>query len=128
MESFRFLLYSGIANNTQSGTPPVLTPLTAADIVANTTTSEAQLGGITGSLSETITVSGYMDTSGNIPATPNKNVWVLNSSNTSGNLTTSNSTLASTYDLIKVDIQLTWTGANGRSRQREVSAIFGKGN
>jgi hypothetical protein len=32
------------------------------------------------------------------------------------------------YDLLRVDILLTWTGANGRQRSRQSSEIFGHGN
>ena len=128
MEAFRSLSYSGVGSNTASVSPNP--PATAADIVANTTTSETQLGGISGSLSETITVSGYMDTSGNCPpTTAAQNRWIRNSSSPTGSLQSpSSSVLATNYDLLKVDIQLSWASTNGRTRQQEISSVFGKGN
>ena len=127
VEAFRSLTYSQIATNTVSATPSP-SPASAADIVYNGTQSESQLGGINGSLSETVTVSGYMDASGTTPASPNKNVWVRNSAHPTGSLTTSNSTLATDYDLIQVDIQLSWNSADGRLRKREITELFGRGN
>ena len=127
MEAFRYLGYSGLARNDATGTNP---PTTAKDVVATTTVSEAQLGGgLSGTLTETITVSGYMDTAGNVPPTvAAQNQWVRDSGHTTGNLVSSSATLAANYDLLKVYIQLTWTGANGRTRTRELTSIFGKGN
>lgn len=123
MEAFRSLMYSGVANNTSSGsTNP---PSTAADIVAAATTSEAPLGGMT----ETITVSGYqLAPSGT--STTHSNVWQRNATYPTGNMTDTVGSfdLAGNYDLIKVDIQVTWTSAGGRTRNRESAAIFGKGN
>ena len=142
MEAFRSLAYSGIdgsgnavglVSSVSSGNTP---PTNAADVIANATTSEAQLGGISGSLTETITISGYMDGSGNVPpTTAGSNTWVRNSSHTSGSLTASGSlvtcasgTCTPSYDLLKVDIQISWTGANGITHNREATAIIGKGN
>ena len=125
MEAFRSLLYSNIGSSTQSGTTNP--PTTAADIVANATTSEGQLGGLA-NLTETITVSGYMDTSGTVANGSSKNVWVRDSGHPTGNQTSTYSTLATGFDLLKVDIQVTWTTNGGRSRTRTFSSIFGKGN
>jgi prepilin-type N-terminal cleavage/methylation domain-containing protein len=128
MESFRSIGYSAVSNFVASGSTD-RTQWTAGDIAANATASEAELGGITGSLQETITVSGYQNTSGNFPGSPNQNQWVRNSSHTAGSLATPNyATLAANYDLLKVDIQISWVGTGGRTRQREIAAIFGKGN
>jgi prepilin-type N-terminal cleavage/methylation domain-containing protein len=128
MEAFRSLAYTGVGSNTASASPSP--PATAADITANATVSEAQLGGgINGNLQETITVSGYMDTSGNCPpTTAAQNQWVRNSTYPTGNLAASSSVLATNYDLLKVDIQVSWTSANGRTRNREITSVFGKGN
>lgn len=127
MEAFRSLGYTGLATNTTTGSNP---PSTAADVVATATVSEAQLGGgLAHSLTETITVSGYMDTSGNVPpTTPAKNQWVRDSAHTTGNLVSSSATLATNYDLLQVDLKISWTGPNGRTRTRETTAVFGKGN
>jgi type II secretory pathway pseudopilin PulG len=128
MEAFRSLTFTQVGNNTLSAQPSP-SPASAADIVNNATVSEAQLGGFTGSLQETIRVSGYMDSSGNAPpTTAAKNQWVKNSTYQTGNLQTSSSVLATNYDLLKVNIQLSWTGANGRTRSREIASIFGRGN
>ena len=128
MEAFRSLSYGQVSSNTLSAQPSP-SPASAADIVYNGTTSESQLGGITGSLQETISVSGYMDISGNVPpTTAAQNQWIRNSTYPQGNVTASSSTLAISYDLLKVDIQLSWTSANGRTRNREITSIFGRGN
>lgn len=128
MESFRSLSYSGLSSYTTSAS--TVPPATSADVLANSTISEAQLGnGINGSLTETVTISGYMDTSGNSPPiTTGSTQWVRNASHPTGNLVSSTSNMASNYDLLQVDIQLSWTSASGRTRQREMTAVFGKGN
>lgn len=130
MEAFRSIAYSDLANTTVSATTSP--PTTAADILANITTSEAQLGGITGPLSETITISAYMDNSGNSPPTTSaQTVWVRNSAYPTGHVSSSTGSLSTnynSYDLIKVDIQVSWTSANGRTRNREITTICGRGN
>ena len=132
MEAFRSISYTGLGSTSASPTasPSPSPPTYAADIVANTTVSETQLGGgINGSLTETITISGYMDTAGNCPPTTSgSNQWVRNAANPSGSLITSIANMSTSYDLIQVDVQLSWTGANGRTRKREMTALFGKGN
>ena len=133
MEALRSLSYTGLSSTSSSpsASPSPSPPTYAADIVANTTVSEPQLGGgINGSLTETVTISGYMDTSGNCPPTISaQNQWIRNSTSPTGALQSpSSSTLASNYDLLQVDIQLSWTSANGRTRKREMTAVFGKGN
>lgn len=121
MEAFRALSYSNVADPTYIQT----------NIVQKATTSEVELGGVTGTLTETITVSGYLTTTGgtgypNDGSTPNQ--WVRNSTYQTGHQNSSNSSLATSYDLIQVDIKLSWTSANNRTRQRELSAVLGKGN
>ena len=123
MEAFRSLTYSGVASNTSSSTTNP--PTTAADVVANATISEAPLG----SMTETITVSGYqIGPSGT--STTHSNVWQRNAASPSGTMTDTVGSFdfAGNYDLLKVDIRVTWTSAGGRVRNRELSAIFGKGN
>ena len=125
MEAFRSLTYSNAASSQASASPSP--PQTAADIVADATTSEAPLG----NLSETITVSGYLTTSGGsgYPSDGStSNQWVRNSTYPTGNLVTSNANLATSYDLLQVDIKVSWTSAGGRTRNRELAAIVGKGN
>lgn len=125
MESFRALGYSDVANS-QPGSSPAVSPspaITAANIVQTPTGSEAPLA----NLNETVTVSGYLLAS-NGTASSHTNQWVRNSTYPTGNQVDTNSSLATNYDLLKVDILLNWTGAGGRSRARDLSAIFGKGN
>ena len=132
MEAFRSISYTGLGSTAASATasPSPSPPTYAADIVANTTVSETQLGGgVSGSLSETITISGYMDTAGNCPPTVSgSNQWIRNAASPTGSLVASTANMSTSYDLIQVDVQLSWTGANGRTRKREMTAVFGKGN
>ena len=123
MEAVRSLMYSGVASNVLSGsTNP---PSTTADIVANSTISEAGLGDLT----ETITVSGYQLAPGGT-STTHSNVWQRNATYPTGNMTDTVGSFdfPTNYDLVMVDIQITWTSAGGRTRSRELSAICGKGN
>jgi Tfp pilus assembly protein PilE len=121
METFRSFSYSNVADPTYVNT----------NVVQKATTSEAPLGNLT----EQITVSGYLlDPQGTASSHVNK--WQRNATYPSGNVIDTNSHLAmdaSTppvpqYDLLQVDVLLTWTSANGRARTRDLSAIFGKGN
>jgi type II secretory pathway pseudopilin PulG len=121
MEAFRALSYSNVANKTYVSTNIV--PLPSTD--ANLKLLESPLG----NLSETTTVSGYTATSGYtaVPST-DYNQWIRDSAHTTGAEQNHDDNLATQYDLLKVDILLTWTSANGRTRTRELAAIFGKGN
>ena len=114
MEKFRSFSYSNAADKTY-----VLT-----NVVQNSTTSEAPLG----NLSETITVTGYTAASGYTPASGDYNQWVRNAAHPTGQEQHHNDNLAANYDLIQVDVSITWTSAGGRGRTRDLSAIFGKGN
>ncbi|SRR6266404_4426821 len=128
MEAFRGIYYSNAASNAATGTTSPAT-MTTADIVQTLTTSEAQLGS---SLTETVIVSGYLTTTGGTgyPGDGSAaNQWTRSGGSTTATLgSPSNSSLATNYDLIHVDIKLSWTSANGRTRQRELSSVFGKGN
>ena len=132
MEALRSLSYTGLSSTSSSpsASPSPSPPTYTADVVANPTVSEAQLGGgINGSLTETITVIGYMDTLGNSPpTTAGSTQWVRDSGHPTGNLVSSTANMSTNYDLLQVDVQLSWTSANGRTRKREMTAIFGKGN
>jgi hypothetical protein len=130
MESFRALAYSD-ASSSQPGSSPCASPcaspvLTAANIVQTPTVSEAGLGTVN-NLTEKVTVSGYLLAPSGTSST-HTNQWVRNSSNPTGNQLDTNTSLATNYDLIKVDISLKWTSTDGRNRTRDLSAIFGKGN
>jgi hypothetical protein len=125
MEAFRSLVYSKIASNTTSATTNP--PTTSADVVANATNSEGPLS----SMTETITVSGYqLNAKSGASSTTHSNVWQRNSTSPTGSMTDTVGSfdLAGNYDLIKVDIQVSWTSAGGRVRNRELTALFGKGN
>ena len=128
MEALRGIYYSNLASTTATGTTSPAT-MTTADIVQTVTISEAQLGS---SLTETVTISGYWKSTGSAgyPSDGSvANVWTRSGGSTSATLSSpSNSTMATNYDLIQVDITLSWTSANGRTRTRELSSVFGKGN
>ena len=124
MEAVRSLMYSGVASNVASGsTNP---PSTMPDVVANATTSEAALGNLT----ETITVTPYMASPTGTSTTTQSNVWQRNATYPTGNMTNTVGSfdLAGNYDLLKVDIQISWTSTGGRTRNREITTICGKGN
>ena len=121
MEQFRTTAYSNIADYSY----------VRNNIVQNPTVSEAPLGGF----SETITVSGYLSTAGaaGYPtdgSTPNQ--WVRSSQYPSGNqislYSASTTALGTNYNLIQVDILISWTSTNGRTRTRDLTSVFGKGN
>ena len=117
MEAFRSFSYSNVADPTYVST----------NVVQKATTSEAPLQ----NLSEQITVSGYITNSGGAGypsdgSTPNE--WIRDSAHPTGNQITSNANLATNYNLLQVDVLITWTSANGRTRTRDLAAVFGKGN
>jgi prepilin-type N-terminal cleavage/methylation domain-containing protein len=119
MEAFRALSYSNIADKTYVKT----------NIVGVATTSESQLP----SLTETITVSGYQAAVSPTPApsaTPsdNYNQWIRNSAHANGQEQNHDDNLAAQFDLLTVDVSISWTSSNGRTRTRDLNAIFGKGN
>ena len=75
-----------------------------------------------GNLSEQVAVGAY----GNTAIAP---IMLLRNAQhpiTPQELST-NDTLTN-YNLLQVDLLLQWTGANSRTRTRQLSAIFGKGN
>jgi prepilin-type N-terminal cleavage/methylation domain-containing protein len=124
MEAIRSLMYSGVAGNVLSGsTNP---PSTMADVVASATTSEAALGNLT----ETITVTPFTASPSGTSTTTHSNVWQRNATYPTGNMTDTVGSfdLADNYDLLKVDVQISWTGTGGRTRNREITTICGKGN
>jgi Tfp pilus assembly protein PilV len=136
MEEFRATSYSNVADKTyvhdniltyNPGASPSPTPTPPPGGIY-TTFSEASLG----NLKETVTVSGYLTTSGGAgyPSDGSHvNQWIRDmTGNGQPTLQDHHDTLASSYDLLKVDIVLTWLSTDGRSRTREVAGIFGKGN
>ena len=87
-------------------------------------------------LVETVTVSGYQQAvspspAPSVPASNNYNQWTRDTSSSGDGQPheqNHDDNLATQFDLVQVDISLTWTSANGRSRTRDLSALFGKGN
>ena len=119
MEKFRSFSYSSVGDPTYVST----------NILGSATTSEGTLG----NLNEYVTVTGYLASSGYTLSAADYNRWERDSGHPTGQLLyptsgTPNSTLATNYDLLKVDLVVTWTGSNGRTHTRELAAIFGKGN
>jgi type II secretory pathway pseudopilin PulG len=137
MEQFRSTSYSNVADkdyvknniltfNPAASPSPSPTPPAGGKF---TTYSEPPLG----SLKETVTVSGYMaapSPSPAINAATDYNQWTRDMSTGDHQPHEQNhdDNLATQYDLIKVDIQVSWISSNGRTRNRELSAVFGKGN
>jgi hypothetical protein len=74
-----------------------------------------------GNLTEQVAVGVYGDTS-QVPIVLNRDSQhsYPQTLSDNGNLTN--------YPLLQVDLVLQWTGANGRTRTRTMSGIFGKGN
>ena len=138
METFRGTAYSDIAdkdfvkNSILTFNPAASPAPTPSDPPGGpyTTWSEGPLGG----LQETVTVSGYLAAS---PApyatpagTPFYNQWTRDTVSGDHHPHEANhyDHLVDMYDLLKVDISITWTSANGRTRSRDLSAVVGKGN
>jgi prepilin-type N-terminal cleavage/methylation domain-containing protein len=88
------------------------------NIFSAPTGSEGPLG----SLSEQVAVGVYGDAS----VTPV--VLLRNPQNPTTPLELSTNDNLANYNLLQVDLLLQWIGANGRTRTRQLSAIFGKGN
>jgi len=85
------------------------------NIFTNPTRSEGPLG----SLSETVTVDAYPTPTGS-PTT-----LLRNSQYPSCQIVSSNSNLSyPSQSVLRVDVVLTWTSVNGRSRTRQFSEIF----
>jgi type II secretory pathway pseudopilin PulG len=121
METFRATAFSYIAT---AGTGSdyvktnILTARTATDSNNNTVDPFAALGSIT----EQFTVNQYPAPSPS--PTPTVMTW---SASAGAQYVTQNTSLASAT-LLKVDVLETWTSANGRQRQRQLSTIVGIGN
>ncbi len=138
MEQFRTTSFSNVASkdyvkNTILTFSPAASPSpspTPPQGGIYTTYSEPPLG----SLKETVTVCGFVAAVAPSPApspqpSQDYNQWTRDmSGDGQPHETNHNDNLATQYDLLKVDIQVTWTSSNGRTRKRELSAVFGKGN
>jgi Tfp pilus assembly protein PilE len=107
MESLRAASYSNVADQ----------DYLQNTIFSNSTGSEGPLG----NLNEQVAVGVY----GNTSITP---IMLLrNPQNPTPQILSSNGNLTN-YNLLQVDLLLQWTSSNGRTRTRQLSAIFGKGN
>jgi Tfp pilus assembly protein PilV len=145
MEKFRARAYSEVAdkdfvkNNILTFSPspspsptPAFPPAHGKSQAQYSTWSEDPLN----NLKETVTVSGYQVSTSPSPspsATPsdNYNQWTRDTSSSGDGQPheqNHDDNLATQFDLLKVDVSITWTSANGRTRTRDLSAIFGKGN
>lgn len=144
MEKFRARAYSEVTdkdfvknniltfNPSASPSPtPAFPPSHGTSQAKYSTWSEGPLNNMV----ETVTVSGYQQAVAPNPtpsATPsdNYNKWSRDSSSGDGAPHEQNhdDNLSNQFDLVKVDISITWTSANGRNRTRDLSAVFGKGN
>ena len=107
MESLRAASYSQIADK----------DYLKNSIFSSSTGSEEPLG----SLNEQVAVGVYGDTS----VTP---IMLLRNPQHETPQILSNNDNLTNYNLLQVDLLLQWTSANGRTRTRQLSAVFGKGN
>ncbi len=107
MESLRAASYSQVADK----------DYLKNNIFSNSTGSEEPLG----SLNEQVAVGVYGDTS----VTP---IMLLRNPQHQTPQMFSNNDHLTNYNLLQVDLLLQWTSANGRTRTRQLSAVFGKGN
>ena len=122
MESFRATAFSNIATKdyVKNNILKVRTT-TVTDANGNVITVDPfqALGG----LQEQLTIGVYP------PDGSTNTVLSWDSSHQGGQDISVNNNLANTpTNLLRVDILLTWTSANGRSRTRQLSSVFGIGN
>jgi hypothetical protein len=89
----------------------------ASNIFNAPTGSEGPLS----NLNEQVSVGVY----GNTTVAP---IMLLRNRQNLTPLVLSNNSNVTNYNLLQVDLLLQWTGANGRTRTRQLSAVFGKGN
>ena len=116
MESFRATAFSNIASHDYVKNN-ILTVRTATDSGGHTIDPFAPLG----SISEQFT-SGVFPADGS-----NSTVMSWDANHPSGQDISTNNNLANAT-LLKVDIVVSWAGADGRSRSRQISTIVGIGN
>jgi prepilin-type N-terminal cleavage/methylation domain-containing protein len=145
MEKFRARAYSEIANkdfvkNNLLTFNPSPSPSPTPAFPPNHGKSQGQYAtwseGTLNNLQETVTVSGYQVATAPSPSpstTPsdNYNQWTRDTSSSGDGQPheqNHDDNLVNQFDLIKVDISVSWTSANGRTRTRDISALFGKGN
>jgi len=119
-ESLRATAFpSPTATPTSTPTPTPLPSIADASYMqANIFTNPTKSEGPLGSLSETVTVDAY-------PTPTGSPIVLLRNSTYPNCQIVSNNTTLSSQNLLRVDVVLTWTSANGRSRTRQFSEIFG---
>lgn len=101
----------------------IATADTLKNVIKVPTGSEAPLS----NLSETVTVSVDPTDAAYASPSPTPTVFLRDKNNTTPSKISQNNNLPN-YDLLRVDILLTWTGSNGRLRSRQSSELFGHGN
>jgi prepilin-type N-terminal cleavage/methylation domain-containing protein len=101
----------------------IATADTLKNVIKVPTGSEAPLS----NLSETVTVSVDPTDAAYASPSPTPTVFLRDKNNATPSKISQNNNLPN-YDLLRVDILLTWTGSNGRLRSRQSSEIFGHGN
>ena len=107
MESLRACSFSQIATK---------------DYIKNMFSTPTGSEGPLGSLSEQVAVGVY--------GTPSVNPIILlrNPQHSSSPQEVSTNDTLANYNLLQVDLLLQWSSANGRTRTRQLSGVFGKGN
>ena len=116
LETFRATAFSDIADKNYVK-DNILKIRTATDANGNTLDPFEPLGSIT----EQLTIGVY-------PADGSTNTVLSWDKQHQGGQTISTNNNLATANMLKVDVLETWTGANGRTRSRQLSSIFGIGN
>jgi hypothetical protein len=98
------------------------TQIATKDYVKNILSTPTGSEGPLGSLSEQVAVGVY----GSPAVAPI--ILLRNPQNESSPQELSTNANLTNYNLLQVDLLLQWTSANGRTRTRQLSAVFGKGN
>jgi type II secretory pathway pseudopilin PulG len=101
----------------------IATGNTLKSVLNNPTGSETPLGNLT----ETFTVSVDPNDANYTSPSPTPTVLYRDFQSSGPHKVTENTNLPN-CDLLRVDILLTWTSANGRPRSRQSSELFGRGN
>jgi hypothetical protein len=96
--------------------------LATKDYIKNIFSAPTGSEGPLGSLNEQVAVGVY--------GTPSVNPIILlrNPQHSSDPQELSNNDNLANYNLLQVDLLLQWSSSNGRTRTRQLSAVFGKGN
>jgi prepilin-type N-terminal cleavage/methylation domain-containing protein len=120
METFRATAFSNIANKDYVKNN-ILTVRTATTVDVNGNSVTVDPFAPLGSITEQITIGVY-------PADGSANIAVSWDASHPGGQDISNNNNLASANLLRVDVLETWTSANGRSRSRQLSSVFGIGN